>query len=153
MVEIWKQYSDLFFRFKFTQCELLEALRDALPIPCINACNGCNVALFQEALEKHEELCIFRKISCADLDCKEKPIFKDYVDHFNSVHQNGAFQEDSDVFNADFDLGKESKVFTKTPRRLVKFGRNFFETGQMSNGLIRRWIFFQGSPFEAKNFG
>lgn len=145
--------------FRFLRCKLSETLRDTLPIPCKNALNGCEVALFKEDLNGHEELCIFRNIICANLKCNEKPVFKDYIDHFNANHVidgddlNG--QEDCKVFKADFTM-KEAEV--GHARRFAKFGRNFFDFGFLyakepcHERILRRWLLFQGSPSEAKNF-
>ena len=144
--------------FSFNRCELSEILRDTLPIPCINACNGCQEALFKEALVEHEELCSYRNINCANLACTEKPVFKDYMDHFNAKHVwddddlNG--QEDRLVFEADF-TRKEAKA--GYARRFTKFGRNFFDVGLLvsknEDSFLKRWLLFQGSPSEAKNLG
>ena len=157
----WVQYSPLILSksqfhehfYRFLKCELSEALRDTLPIPCINAGNGCEAVLYAKALEEHEEFCIFRNIYCADYKCNDGPVFKDYIDHFNAMHVddgddlNG--QKDCEVFTADFTVEK-AKV--GHARRFTKFGLDFFDLGFVDKGIMKRWLLFQGSSSEAKYF-
>ena len=114
------------------------------------------MVLFIEALEDHEEFCIFRNINCADYKCTEKPVFKDYIDHFNAIGTDDDLnsQEDLEEFQADFTMKDAEAGYA---RRLAKFGRNFFDVGFLATkegheGILERWVLFQGSPSEAKNF-
>lgn len=147
-----------------------EILRDTLPIPCKNARNGCEVVLFKEALEQHEEGCIFRNIYCAVYTCNEKPVFKDYIDHFKSEHDERSTDDekssenegrdnppkDSDAIEADFFLSdaecEEGRTVFQWPMSFKKFHYNFFEVGIIRKGIMKRSVRFLGSPSEAKYF-
>lgn len=132
---------------------LSETLRDTLPIPCKNVTNGCEVVLFKEDLEEHEKGCILRNIYCADYLCHEKPVFKDFIDHYTANHcfldafEKDGLNKDCDVFRADFNM-EDSHCGLSLP--FHKFHNVFFEVGCIENGIMKRWVRFYGSPSDAK---
>ena len=127
-----------------------------LPIPCKNAASGCKESLLKDSVKDHEEFCIYRKIQCCEFRCDEMVVLANYMEH-TGQHKFREPEEKFGVFKTGFRTsfdsgGSVTLDATWLPKRLVKFGQNFFVAFRTKNGIFQHWIWFLGSPSEAKNY-
>ena len=57
-----------------------------LPIPCINKQFGCKEEVPYSDKETHENNCTFRPFNCPFIECDEKLVAADVVDHVTLKH-------------------------------------------------------------------
>ena len=84
---------------------------------CSHSENGCKEEFL--AQKAHEMACIYQKVSCPKLDCKELVIFKDMDIHLDQAHKIQKSKEEW-----DFEGNKDELV--KNICSLTKYNQQFF---------------------------
>jgi hypothetical protein len=139
-----------------TQSKVLEQLRTSLPISCKNRKNGCQTVLTIDSLVYHEIDCEWRLIFCPDLNCKaEIIIFNKLNQHLTEHHKNPNVNKKLSVFEQNLILTEEnysrsSAFWYPIPFSLKK--AQFFLEFALKNGRFYLWVYYHGSPEEAKNY-
>ena len=74
------------------QPELMKAIYGFKMYPCVNLKNGCHEEISGKLddLKTHDQSCIFQKVPCPRMNCKETLIFKELDQHLKQVHKNDA---------------------------------------------------------------
>ena len=59
-----------------------------LPAYCLHYNNGCRtIFVVADSLDDHQQGCVFRKVFCPNLQCNEKIVFKNVIEHLKQVHK------------------------------------------------------------------
>merc|ERR1711974_91623 len=66
--------------------EVVQKLLKDLPIQCAWNGNGCNDVLTKDTLLQHEKNCVYRKINCPRIHCKDNVCFFNLMNHFDKKH-------------------------------------------------------------------
>ena len=56
--------------------------------PCLYSANGCKEEVHEEKLKSHEDCCIYQKVPCPLITCKDNVIYNDVDKHVNDGHAN-----------------------------------------------------------------
>jgi hypothetical protein len=129
---------------------VLEKIRTTLPLSCKFRKNGCNAILTVESLLYHEVDCQFRLIFCPFRQCqKEVPnrVFKNLQSHLTEHHKDIRNANTSYV-ESDF----RSLYITPGHTKLVLNNAQFYHVIYKSNVRYYNWVYYYGSPEEAKNY-
>jgi len=144
----------------------IHGILEDLPIYCANFNAGCREIYVQakaEDLEAHQLSCIFRKVYCPG--CLFNVIFKDVSQHLTTCPHFA--QSDSLVqvsINTErkkqcviylpilYDQGGRSGLDGNARKIELINGVDFYLVGEEEEGICYFWIYFHGSPLEAKNY-
>jgi hypothetical protein len=142
-----------------TRSKGLEKARTTLPMACKNRKNGCNAVLTLDSLLYHEVDCQFRGIFCPILGCtKEVPsiIFKYLEDHLTEHHKDIRNENTSNIVIGfivkESHLTKVKTNWVSNPIKLIFKNAQFFRAMVKNLDRFYIWIYYYGSPEEAKNY-
>merc|ERR1712080_513961 len=134
-----------------------EILKD-LPMCCPHYKTGCREIFVQaEDLEDHQQSCVFRTVYCPEniYACRNRKYiqFKDITEHLATFHPypptptSVIIEGKKCVFYLPFSRGGW------LPRKVELInGVDFYLVGKVVNSIMYAWIYFLGSPLEAKNY-
>ena len=124
---------------------------DKMLFKCENLSRGCGEELEKESMIFHQTECIYRLVKCPGRDCKFEVsvLFHELIEHMK-------IEKDSKVVKMRF---QEKMAFNVTPKRPVMIeveSKTFLSCMTFTTGspvsLIRHWIYFVGSPQEARHY-
>lgn len=123
-----------------------------LPWFCCNFTNGCKEIMWEKYLKEHQQNCKFRLVTCPQIGCKKRIIFKDVKDHV--THNCVDHTEHLNYYWYDKNNAKVHGPPTFF-RNVVQ--KNFLLTSFCArpngqNPMLFMWVYFCGSPCEAKNY-
>jgi hypothetical protein len=140
-----------------TPSKVLEQLRRSLPISCMNRQNGCSAVLTMDSFVYHELDCEWRPIFCPVLFCKAKTvIFNKLCQHLTEQHsENPNVDKKLLVFEQKLVIIEE--YFSKSlliwyPIPFSHKNNLFFLDMALISGRLYLWVYYNGSPEEAKNY-
>ena len=136
----------------------INSLLETLPSYCKNFDNGCREIMSENTKEKHQENCEFRYINCPNIECKEKIVYNQLMDHFKSFDKKHV-RNSMGAENVEI---KKNKIIFKYPDGNLGDERpNYITVHFEINGQIfflvaclrecRQFVYFYGSPTEAKD--
>jgi hypothetical protein len=68
--------------------QLFRIMLSKYKVNCKHKSEGCDLVLYYENLEEHEDICLFERMYCIYPDCKEKIEKKSYIPHTkNCIHR------------------------------------------------------------------
>ena len=148
-------------RVSDTPCGFMTKMIENFPwYHCYYYENGCREILTEADYEDHLEQCIFRNVYCPYLNCdsNQKIIFKDVVQHTREKH--GAPYWGRGPLNEYDNIGWPCCIDASQPMifepKLIasKDERTFYFVGFTKPRDLNThfWIYFAGSPAEAKNY-
>ena len=110
---------------------------------CIYMKNGCQEELEAKDLNVHEEICLFRDVTCPKLDCNTKFAFNGILEHYESSHSNDLMIKDDVLeFNGTLeDLKKSTFV-------LNCYGKPFFPQFYVNGNVLHFWVVGHGDRNE-----
>lgn len=134
-----------------------------LPWICKNYKNDCReIKADVKELSYHQGKCIFRQVFCPHYFCGRKILYKDVIDHMIIAHKNNLeclniieekagklIVNDYRLCMNDFDFERD---FSWKPTKISCGGDFFFAVTYFVNNIFHFWIYFLGSPDEARNF-
>ena len=135
-------------------CKMTESLLnlDKMQFKCENLHRGCQENKEKESMIFHQTECIYRLVICPGRNCKSQVPFHELLEHMKmnkailpeeavkmTFREKKAFS--SKIFLAMIEI--ESKTFLTC----LTTSKGFTETG-----MIHYWIYFVGSPQEAKHY-
>ena len=129
-----------------------------LPVYCPHYKNGCRQIFVQtqaESLDDHQQGCLFNKVFCPDLSCKEKVLFKDVIEHLKQVHENKFwFVAPENKYTARFGTKNIEDWYRLGYVQCIKIssGIYFFFVGRAINKIAHFWLYIMASPLQAKNY-
>jgi len=139
---------------------MVAKMLENLPWMCKHYEQGCReMKTDAEDLEHHQQKCIYRLVFCPDPHCeREKVKFKDVIEHLENVHKYLKLHLDCRMI--DGEANKWKAFFIPQMRGNICFigkmtctdGAVFYRVGMTHNTLLYYWIYFMGSPEEAKNY-
>jgi hypothetical protein len=137
-----------------TPSKILQQLRTSLPISCKNRKNGCKTVLTMDSLVYHEVECEWRTIVCPDLNCKILQNFNMLDQHWKQHHKQCTYKklsffEHSILLKEEF-LSRSSKFCYQINFSMKK--AKFFIQTALKNKRLYLWVYYYGSPEEAKNY-
>ena len=134
-------------------CEVIEALLnlEKMQFKCENLPRGCQESSDKENIILHQTECIYRLVKCPRVNCESKVPFHELLDHmkpdcFLGKDYFGLYNECTLTF-----LLKTSFSYFY-PRKIIAENKIFFSVIVIKDGLFYHWIYFYGSPIEAKNY-
>ena len=119
---------------------------------CIYLKNGCQEELDAKSLKNHEEICLFRDITCPKLGCNAKIAFNGILDHYQSTHSDHLeIKDDVLEFNGTLEDLKKSTFI------LNSYGKPFFPQFYVNGKVLHFWVVGHGerhgfSSFEVSSF-
>ena len=130
---------------------------------CKNTNGGCREFLKKEAMISHELDCIYRLVNCPSPACKTKVPFHQLIEHLKTykhcckISPYKITKEPIDVLSSNPipEQMLQNGRFSCRPRILKKIERDtniFFSTYHAKDGVFYQWIYFLGSPAEAKKY-
>ena len=151
-------------------CKIIEKLLNVkgLKFDCANTQHGCQQAFLESALEDHESECIYRLLQCPVVaidgdgsgqivrQCNDTFAFKDAFDHYE--------EHDDALIKC---LNKSKRVETLKDPGIEKYfyltkgghgieieydGKMFICECVCFDGIVYFWVYFFGSPNEAKHY-
>ena len=138
----------------------LKLILKDLPVYCQHYNDGCRQVFLQtqaESLDDHQKGCIFRQVNCPVVDCKEKVLFKNVIEHLKKVHENEfGFVATENKYKITFGTGsldsdKDGTVWIPINIKIKK-GMDFFFVGESINNIAHFWLYILSSPNEAKHY-
>jgi hypothetical protein len=138
-----------------TPSKILEQLRTSLPISCKNRKNGCKTVLTMDSLVYHEVECEWRKIVCPDFFCKIGNVIYNMLSQHMTEHKNQIVDKEMLVFEQNFLLTEEYLSKSSLIWYPIPFSQKqakFFLELVLQNGRFYLWVYYHGSPEEAKNY-
>ena len=142
-------------------CKVIEAALkvDKMRFKCENLNRGCKKTSNKEDMIFHQTECIYRLVKCPRIDCKSSLIFHELMDHMKKCE---CIIEDHHYYIKDTFFGQEMESSSNygsgkedgawDPIRLEIDQKVFLVMATIENGVFYHWIYFVGSPSEAKNF-
>ena len=147
-------------------CQIIEKLLNVngLKFNCTNTKHGCQEAFLESALDDHESECIYRLLQCpyvAHADdsesiaraCEESFAFKNAFDHYK--------KHDEDLIKCPNKFRRVEQTektlhfyFTMRANGIeIEYdGRIFVNECICLNGIVYYWVYFFGTPNEAKHY-
>ena len=123
---------------------------------CVNTKHGCTATLPENDLKDHESECFFRLVPCphpARGACLEKVIFRDVIQHYETVHEKMEKENVSETISLSLnDIGVSGKGCYTGPQKFCVKNRVFLLSGKTQSLIRYRWLQLLGSPNEAKHF-
>ena len=144
-------------------CEMTEELLKikSIGFKCMNTSRGCQEIHGEEAMITHEAECIYRLVTCPNLECQDDVSFHELLEHLEQdydfvtleLSNHKIVKEKSDFFGAHsyaYSLGD----FYFTLYKIVMGNRVFIFNGDKDrhNNTFYLWVQMVGSKFEAKNY-
>jgi len=122
-----------------------------LPAFCPHYRYGCREVFVQaDDLDYHQKGCVFRQVHCPKIECKEKVLFKDVIDHLkqhNDTFWTHATGNKFTHFQGAKCLGTWMPKITK-----MNNGVNFILVGEVIGKAALFWLYIVSSPKEAKKY-
>ena len=146
-------------------CQIIEKLLNVkgLKFNCTNTKHGCQQAFLESALDDHESECIYRLLQCPVVAhddnesiaraCEESFAFKNAFDHYK--------QHDEDLIKCPNKFRRVEQTektlhffFTKRANGIeIEYdGKIFVNECICLNGIVYYWVYFFGTPNEAKHY-
>jgi len=131
-----------------------------LPTYCANFNAGCREIFMQSKdLEAHQQICVFREVYCPG--CYDYVVFKDVTQHLTECDY--FTQSDSPVEVSANTMEKKCVIYLpilddrsgldgKVRKIELVNGVDFYLVGEGEEGNCYFWIYFHGSPLNAKNY-
>ena len=135
-------------------CEFFAKMIDEFPwFHCCFYENGCRELLEEADYEDHRLSCIFQKVKCPRLRCKEKIMLKDLRDHFSAdaKHSLKPILLSSNEYSVTWNHALSSHSYRK-PFEILQNNEVFYVEAYKSGSLIYFWVYVAISPNAAKNF-
>jgi hypothetical protein len=134
----------------------LEQIRTSLPMSCKHRKNGCTtIETMDFSLLNHELECECRPIFCPILSCQtETVIFKKLGQHLTE-HGEDYFDIKQSFCNGHMIIKEETYSGSNRCWKPFKFLLNeslFFFEMALKDGRFYFWMYYHGSPEEAKNY-
>ena len=136
-------------------CKLIEAALnvDTMRFKCENLSRGCNQTLDKEGMIIHQTECIYRLVKCPWIPCKSSVLVHKLLDHMEKCVDvasiTGNFGHKIEL-TAEFDLFNNMDAWK--PRKLEIDQYVFLEVRSAIKDAFCHWIYFVGSPNEARKF-
>ena len=140
----------------------LKKLLKDLPVFCQHYKTGCREMFLQaESLDDHQQGCIFRQVYCPtivcdNIDCNEKVLFKDVIDHLKPMLEESSWifaAENNHVALLDTELIVDGSHIIWYPIYIkINSGVEFFLVGKVVNKIAYFWLYIVSSPLQAKNY-
>ena len=144
---------------------MTQKLLKNLPMYCKHYISGCREMFAQaEDLDYHQNGCIYRQLFCPYLDCYslfcefqiDEPLKKEHLEAFEASKELITVEYHENM-KCLIDLSADDCIFNTNsvwlPRNLeIIHGVEFFFVGESKNNMLYFWIYFIGSPQEAKNY-
>jgi len=125
-----------------------------LPIPCINKQFGCKEEVPYSEKETHENNCTFRPFNCPFIECDEKLVAADVVDHVTLKHAEDFKNSDGPEITASMILN--GAYFggdgAWSPRMITCFGRTFFDVALTRDRSLHHWVWVLGEEEVAQQY-
>jgi len=125
-----------------------------LPIPCINKQFGCKEEVPYSDKETHENNCTFRPFNCPFIECDEKLVAADVVDHVTLKHAEDFKNSDGPEITASMILN--GAYFggdgAWSPRMITCFGRTFFDVALTRDRSLHHWVWVLGEEEVAQQY-
>ena len=114
---------------------------------CIFHKNGCTEELEAKDLNAHEEICLFRDVTCPKLGCNMKIPFNGIVDHYQEKHT------DLKIIDNVLDFKGSLEDLTKSTFILNSYGMPFFPQFKVTDKMVLNfWVFGHGAQAEINSF-
>ena len=138
-------------------CEALAKMITEFPwFHCCFYENGCRELIKETDYEDHRKICIYRKVNCVSLSCKEKVNFQYVSEHIVQHKIDPAPMVSRNKFTASWnltnDLGVNRRLIFKPQQLLTSFEELFFATGYAESCIFYFWIYMVASPCNVKNY-
>lgn len=125
-----------------------------LPIPCINKQFGCKEEVTYSEKETHENNCTFRPFNCPFIECDEKLVAADVVEHVTLKHAEDFKNSDGPEITASMILN--GAYFggdgAWSPRMITCFGRTFFDVALTRDRSLHHWVWVLGEEEVAQQY-
>ena len=116
---------------------------------CIFHKNGCTEELEAKDLNAHEEICLFRDVTCPTypkLGCNMKIPFNGIVDHYKEKHTDLKIIDNVLEFKGSFEDLKKSTFI------LNSYGKPFFPQFKVTDMILLFWVIGHGDQAEINSF-
>ena len=151
-------------------CTIFDKLLNVkdLKFDCTNTKHGCQQAFLESALEDHESECIYKTLQCSvirarngkvERHCKEEFLFKDALEHYkvhdpNLAKCSNKYRRVETMRDGEKPEEIDGFYFTITKGAIeIEYdGETFMYESFCFNGNVYFWVYFFGSPNEAKHF-
>jgi len=141
---------------------IVAKLLEDLPWMCRNYEKGCReINMNVEDLEHHQRKCIFRQVFCLWLLCKEKAMFKDVIEHYETLHQKlkepKIVNEETNkwtikVTAKGVDLNNYTDYSWYPWKVTTSYGNDFIMVAYLVRKIFHFWPYFFGSVDEVTKF-
>lgn len=146
----------------FDFCKMTEKLLSIKPLKlnCINAKNGCQEVLAENALEDHESECIYRLVPWLSATMYNSPnsgkkvTFKDVIQQQEELVKTKLQKLDlnSKALQVLSALGQSGENCYQNPLKFCLKNQTFLLAGKTEDKIMYKWVQIIGSPNEAKHF-
>ena len=143
------------FSFGTNYCQLIKAALsvDTMRFKCENLSRGCKETSDKEGMIVHQTECIYRLVKCPWIPCKSFNMVHKLNDHMENCFDikpiKGFFGRKIEL-TAEFDLFDNMDAWK--PRKLEIDQYVFMEVRSAVKEAFCHWIYFVGSPNEARKF-
>ena len=125
-----------------------------LEFNCPNTKHGCKEVLTENTFEDHVSECIYQLVLCpwnamGKQGCKAEVTFQDVIQHFEKQHCKLNVLKPEQQWNEPGMTGKDSYL---PPQKISVSNQMFLMCGKIESLIYYRWVYFLGSPIEAKHF-
>jgi len=126
-----------------------------LPIPCSNKQFGCKEEVPYSDKEAHENSCTFRPFNCPFIECEEKLVSADVVEHVTLKHAEDFKNSDGPEITASMILN--GAYFggdgAWSPRMITCFdGKTFFDVALTRDRSLHHWVWILGEEEIAQKY-
>ena len=122
---------------------------DKMQFKCENLSRGCQEKLEKESMIFHQTECIYRLVKCPGKNCRFQVsvLFHELIEHMK-------IEKDSKLLKMSF--GEKMAFYSslKRPVMIEIESKTFLSCMTKTSGsfMIHQWIYFVGSPQEAKHY-